>query len=73
MYAFERGSSGALETSWFQAVWFAAERAEAGPWKAGKTRQPPTFGGSAACANAVPSPRPQMARLAAPIHRRRFR
>ncbi len=45
---FERLWTGALVTSWFQAVWSAADFAFAGPVKSGKTEQPPTSGAAPA-------------------------
>ncbi len=47
---------GDFETSWFHAVWLAAEGAVAGPLKAGKIGQPPTRGGFAAAAGDAASP-----------------
>jgi hypothetical protein len=47
---------GALETSWFQAVWFAADGAVGGPLNAAKIGQPPMRGGFAAAAGAAAIP-----------------
>ena len=41
---------GAFETSWFHAVWLAADGAVTGPLNAGKIGHPPTRGGFAAAA-----------------------
>jgi len=64
---------GALETFWFQAVWFAAERAVGDPWKAGNTGQPPTLGGFAAWAGPAPSVAATSATLTAADHERSSR
>jgi hypothetical protein len=52
---FERLWTGALVTSWFQAVWSAADFAFAWPVKSGKTEQPPTTGAAAALVAAAPA------------------
>ncbi len=67
MYLPERGSLGASETSWFQALWSSAEGASAAPVKSGKTEHPPTDG--AACAGPDPQARSAPAATASTGHR----